>query len=192
MPTISVQTLIDNSAKDLGCLASGESLAPEEYTDAVFRLNGILESWDVQRLNIYTTQLAQYGLTANRTTPYLIGTGGGADFNAARPTSVRTATWVLNGLRYKLRPLSLEEWEAITEQGRVGQVIDAFYYDNNYPNAGIYLSPWPSSAGLLELGTWEQFSVITWNVPNPPSGAPNIILPPAYQRALELTLAVEM
>jgi hypothetical protein len=188
---LTLQNIIDLAAKEIGVEASGESLAPEEYTDATNLLNEMIASWDLMRINIYASVLTQYTVTGSRTTPYMLGAGG-TDFgsNTTRPVSVRTAVFVYSLLRFPLEILALEQWERITEQARLGVVVDKFYYDNGYPIALCYLNPWPNNAGILELGTWEQLTQFTWT--SPPTSPPTFDFPPGFQRALVLNLAVEM
>jgi hypothetical protein len=179
------QTVIDQSAKLIGVLASGMSLATEEYTDCLEKLNTLIESWDAEYLNIFAMDRASWPLAANRTTPYTLGPSA-ADWNGPRPVSIRAANVVTTGgVTSALKLITAEEWSAVLEKGAVSKMPKALYCDFAYPILNIYLTPWSSQASALELFTWEKLTTYA-------TIATAFDLPPSYQRALEFNLALDI
>jgi hypothetical protein len=183
---VTAQDLINLAAKDIGVLASGETLAAEEYADALAKLNSLISAWDIEYLNIFCIQENTYALTGSRTTPYLIGPSA-ADFVAARPISIRAANIIsqTGGYTWKLNVVRVEQWAQIIEKAAVGEPPETLYYDNDYPNGKLWLNPWPQSADTLELFTWEQLTQLS-------SLSSTFDMPPGYSEALEWNLAVSL
>ena len=181
------QNLIDLASKDAGYLASGETLNTEEYADCLIKLNQLIALWDIEYLNIFCIKAALYTLTGSRTTPYSIGGGSSPDFNAARPISIRAANIVTasGNFKFPLQILTAEQYAQITEQDAIGEPPENLFYDNDYPNALIYLNPWPSAADQLELYTWEQLGQLA-------TIAATFDMPPGYAEALEWNLALSV
>jgi hypothetical protein len=183
--SFTAQNIIDLAALDIGVLASGETLQPEEYVDCLNKLNGMMQAWDTMRLNIFAASEAVYTLTSGQYL-YTIGTEGSPSFNALRPVSIRAANIISGGLRFGIRIISVEDWAMLPEQSNVATVPRLLYYDNDYPQARIYLNPGPNSSSTqLELFTWEQLTQFA-------SLTTPFDLPPAYQNAIEWNLAVDL
>jgi hypothetical protein len=183
MPTMTVQALIDLASKDLGVEASGESLQPEDYTDALAKFNNLLDSWDAERLSIYAFNRTQYNLS-NGVGSYTLGSGGSLA-GSTRPISIRAANIIDNSHSSPMDIISVEEYNAIPTKTDTSITPKKLYSDNDFPLTTIYVQPLPNGTPVLELYTWEpmpQFSTI----------ATTFTLPPAYMRALEFNLALDM
>ena len=177
------QDIITAALTELGELAPQETPNADDLTDGLSRLNALIASWDIIRLNIFAIQENLYALTSG-TGAYTIGSGGA--FAAARPVSIRAASFVTaSGHRFPLEPITAEEWAAITERGASGKVPRKLYYDNNYPLATLNLWPVPSAGGQLDLLTWEQLAQL-------PLLTTTFDMPPGYERALKLNLALQL
>jgi hypothetical protein len=183
---MTAQDLINLAAKDVGALASGETLNAEEYPDCLLKLNQLIAEWDIEYLNIFCISRAAYPMTAGRTTPYQIGPSG-ADFVAPRPISIRAANVVTGsgGFEFGLQVIPVEQWNAIVEKSAVGDPPEVLYYDNDYPNALLYLNPWPAAEESLVLYTWEQLNQLA-------SLSSTFDMPPGYAEALEWNLAISL
>lgn len=177
-----VQNLIDLAAKDLGVLASGESLQPEEYTDALNKLNALLDSWDAMKLNIYAIDRNQYNLV-NGTGSYTLGPSG--TLALTRPIAIVAASIIDSNHSTPMKLIGKDEYAAIPTKTDTSITPKVLWSDNQFPLTTIYVQPLPSGTPVIELYTWEpmpQFANI--NV--------TFAMPPAYQRALEFTLALDM
>ncbi len=179
---MTAQDLINLSAKDLQVLASGMNLQPEEYTDALVLLNGIIDSWDAQKLRIFAIDRNAYNL-ANGVGSYTLGQGGGLTAN--RPIAIRAATIIDNGHYTPMKIVSAEEFASISTRGDTSITPKVLWSDDGFPMTTIYVYPLPSGTPQLELYTWEplvQLALISTT----------FSMPPGYQRALQKALAVEM
>ncbi len=181
-----VQNIINSALTLIGVIAAGESPAPEESTDALLVLNDLITSWDVERLVIYATNRATYNLIISQQT-YTIGQGAGANFNAARPTSIWAANIINSaGLAFPMKLVTKEEWASIPEKSVTGAVPRELWNDNGYPNSTLYLWPIPSAGSTqLELYTWQQLTTFV-NLTD------TFDFPPGYERAIRFNLAVEL
>jgi hypothetical protein len=180
--SFTVQNLIDLAAKDLGVLASGESLQPEEYTDALNKLNALLDSWDAMKLNIFAINRNQYALTSG-TGSYTLGPSG--TLTSTRPIAIVAANVIASNFSTPMRLISKDEYNAIPNKTDTSIAPKVLYSDNDYPLTTIYVQPLPSGTPELELYTWEPMPQF-----NATSAA--FAMPPGYQRALEFALAIDM
>jgi len=71
---------------------AGHTEAPEDLTDGLIALNGLVDSWSSQRLLVYTIRADRYPVTPSQAS-YTIGPG--SDFDAPRPTRITAANFVL-------------------------------------------------------------------------------------------------
>ena len=181
--SLTVQNIIDLAAKDIGVLASGESLQPEEYTDALNKFNSLLDSWDAERLSIFAVNRNQYALS-NGVGSYTMGTGGSLT-GAVRPISIRAANIIANSFSTPMKIVSAEEYNAIPTKTDTSIAPKILYSDNDFPLTTIYVQPLPNGTPTLELYTWEP-------MPQFASLSTTFAMPPAYQRALEYNLALDL
>lgn len=180
------QDIINGALRHLGVLSQGETPSPDESNDSLTALNNLVNSWSIERLAIYAIARAAYNLVGG-TSPYTIGTAGGANFNAARPVSIRAANVIsaTGGFYFALELITAEEFAAIPERTAQAKIPTKLYYDNDYPLGKLYLWPIPSDASQLELFTWEPITSFA-------TLADTFDLPPGYQRAIEYNLALDL
>lgn len=115
---------------------------------------------------------------------YTIGSGG--LFNVDRPVrvlggSIAAGSSVTKGLRL----VTAEEWAAYPAKGAGGNFAEVLFYDGAYPTGTVWLAPKPATGGTLELFNYIALASFA-------TLATVIDLPPGYERALRLCLAVEL
>lgn len=186
MASISAQNLINEALFNIGVLADGETPSTGVSNTALISLNNLLESWSVERLDVYAIVVADHTLVVNQAV-YAIGQEGSPDFNAARPTSIRSAAIVTadDGLVFQLKLVPAEEFNSIPEPDATAKIPRVLWNDNSYPNANLSLWPTPNTANKLRLYTWQPLTQMA-------SLGATFDFPPAYQRAIILNLAVEL
>jgi hypothetical protein len=162
-----------------------------ENADAFDCLNRMLESWNTDRLAIYTIRAASYPLTSGKQA-YTIGqdpTGQTApDFDAARPARIEQANLIITTeppLRRPIKLLNDQQWASIRIQAISTAIPQKLYNDGGYPFSTLYLWPAPSLAYQLELYTWQALGTFT-------GPTDTVILPPGYTRAIVSNLALEL
>lgn len=175
--------LISGSLRLLGAIAPGEVPSGAEGADGLTALNDLIESWNIERLQIPAIQRTTHTLTIGLN-PHTIGTSG--TFNTTRPVKIENAGLMLSGssIEHPLHPLTEQEWAEIVTKAQSGQPGE-FFYRANFPLGAIYLNPVPSAADTLVLYTWTPLSSVA-------ALATTLAFAPGYNRALRYNLAVEI
>jgi hypothetical protein len=115
---------------------------------------------------------------------YTVGVGG--TLATERPVRVVGASIAAGSTMARdCRIVSAEEWASFPLRGAGGTFAEVLYCDGAYPSSTIRLGPKPASGGTLELYTYEALSTFS-------SPSESVTLPPGYERALRLALAVEL
>jgi hypothetical protein len=183
---MTVRDLISASLRDLGVLASGESLQPADGQDALLTLNNLLDSWSTNSLFVYDRVNRIFTLATSKQT-YTLGTGG--DFNAPRPIFIEKANWVdpAQNPTYELtlQIFTMEQWAEIMVKGLQGTIPWALYYDKAFPLMNVNFWPIPISGKEISLWNWETITSFS-------SLNDTITLPPGYNRAIQKNLALEL
>lgn len=171
--------LMKRAMKRAGVLAEGEEPTGGETQDALAVFNGVIEQWSIDSLSVYRRLELVHPM--NGSTSYSIGPTG--DIVAARPVRIESAFSRLDQLDRGIDVVGDDQFNSVvykTIQGRP----DFLRYDAAMPNGRIDLWPVPDSSYQLHLVVAAQFLPIE-------HAADEIILPPGYDRALVLTLALE-
>lgn len=178
------QDIINESLLELSVIQPGESYNATDLTTFMGVLNELLASWDNEFLNVYAVSRNSWGLIASQQS-YTIGTEGAPNFNGNRPLSIRSATIILSsGRQVSVKIVPVEEYSQLREPLAQG-IPRRLYDDGNYPLATLWLHPVPNQNFSLILYTWLQLVVFA-------SLTDTFDLPPGYQRAIRLNLAVEL
>src|SRR6185369_12220551 len=186
---VSALELITSAMRQIGVCAAGEQPSPEEAADGLATLNQMLESWNTERLNIYTIKADTYTLQDGKSTYTIGGPGIGADFDSPRPVAIQNANIILTtnspNVRVPLYLMNDDEYSQIAVLAVPSTIPRKMYNDGAYPLSSLIFWGVPSGSMQLELFTWQQLGLFgdlttTWT------------FPPGYQRALKFNLAVEL
>ncbi|OAD17134.1 hypothetical protein [Achromobacter insolitus] len=172
--------LIQRAMRRIGVLAPGESPTADETKDALAVFNGIIEQFSLDSLGVY--RRAELVHTMNGSASYSIGPTG--DIVADRPLRIESAFSRLDQLDRGIDVVGDDQFNSVAYKTTEGRP-DFLRYDAAMPNGRIDLWPIPDSAYELHLIVAAQFLPI-----DHPSD--EIILPPGYDRALVLTLALDL
>jgi len=184
-----VRSILTRAVRLLGAVAQGTALAAGDAADALTALNGMLQSWNIQSLAIYTKNFDAYTLVPGKQI-YTVGpTGDIAASPQQRPSSIDRVqlrvTSVTPTLELPIEMVNDAEWADIRIKGIATQYPSKIYSDGGFPNLGIYLWPIPTAAYQIVLWSWSQLPTITdINL--------DLDLPPGYERAIIYNLAVEL
>jgi hypothetical protein len=189
--SVTARQLIYSACRLLGYSKQGMTVPPDLEADGLIALNNMIESWNLDKLMIYTELISTYTLTPNQYI-YTIGPTA-SDFVTTRPLSIEQANIILNTVQPVLRkPLNIityREWSNIAVQDIPAAYPNVLYYDRGFDTGGdgkIYMWPGPYASYNLELYTWQQLTQFA-NI-----STTSYSFPPGYEKALRYGLAVEM
>lgn len=183
--------LINLAVNMLAVLDPGEGLNDSELADSMQIVNNLIDSMNLERLNIPVITIANAALTTGTLT-YTTGSGG--SFNTARIIKILNAGILIPNagaagyFRFPVKIVGVEEWEQRIEQAAGAAVPLILYYDYAFPVGNINLWPTPTFATItekLELSFWvglEQFPDLTTD----------IAFAPGYFRLLATLAAIEL
>ena len=172
--------IIERALLDLTVLGEGDVATSRQASDGLVYLNDLIQAWDNEGLmvNSVTTD----SLTMTGATSYTFGTGG--TFNAARPVSALSAYFTYDGFDYPIDITTREQYEAVADKTATSDMPDRIYINYTYPLATVYVYPVPST-GTLKVATLKPITELA-------ASGTVLAMPPGYERALRLSLAVEM
>lgn len=166
----------------LGVLPSGSNPTVSETADCLIALNGLLEAFRLDKLLVYSVDDQSLAMVAG-TSSYTIGSGGTLD--TTRPVKLDNA-YMRNGTTdYPVTILTSAQWDAIEDKTTTGSIVEYAYYDADYPLGTLKVWPVPTSTDSLYLSFWTPLTALT-------SADVSVSLPPAYERMLAFSLAIEI
>lgn len=179
---ITVSTLTLRALKLIGVKAEGENLSDEEAYEALLTLNEIRDKWNNEQLMIISYKKIELPLESGKKT-YTIGQGG--DIDIYRPISgIKECYHEVDNVSRMVDIYQSDQYARVTLKNSDGYYVEGIYYDPQYPMAEITIFP-ISNYGKLKMKIERSFDNFT-NINE------IIDFPPAYQRALMYTLAVDL
>ena len=192
-----VQDVIASSLRLINVLASGETPSAAEGNDALHVLNDMWDSWNAERLMIFTIPRLVFTLNPgggsgpNGSYTYGQVTGGPlADFNSPRPAYIdRMGIINLNNpsqpLELPLQYLNAAQWQEIPVKNIQSALPQYCWDDQGFPLRN--LSFWP----VANIGL--QVAIYPWSMLNQPITPSTVMaFPPGYARAFRYNLAVDL
>jgi hypothetical protein len=153
--------------------------------DGLVKLNDMIDSWSTERLMIYGYSTQSYAMVSG-TNAYTFGTGGTF---TPRPIAIVAANIITDAtlkLRYAMRLITIDEWNAIRDRQAGSLLPKVLYNDGQYPLSTLSMWPTPnSSTSLLELYTWQQIADFA-------ALNSTFDLPIGYERAITYNLALDL
>ena len=177
--------LIEGSLRLLGVLAEGEQPSVAVMQDSIMAMNQMIQSWDTERLSVFSTQDQVFtwpAYTMSRT----IGPTG--DFVGNRPIEIDDATYFKDpssGLSFGIKIINQQQYDGIAFKTVTSTYPQVMWINNTFPDMEITIYPVPIKA--LE---WHIISVETLTEVS--SVATDMYFPPGYLRAFRHNLACEL
>lgn len=187
--TTTALDLISDALKLIGALAAGETADAGVASDALNRLNDILEQWRLDRLMVYNVTRQTFPLVSSQQL-YTIGASG-ADFTVERPVWIDSATIEFNHgtaqqFELPLRIFTDQEWGEVSMKAMASSFPSGVWFNQQFPLSQLYFWPIPNQAGL------RVALMLPMEVLAPVTLASLMTMPPGYQKALRYALAVEL
>jgi len=177
--------IINGSLRLLGVLAEGETPSAETSQDALTAMNQMIESWNTERLSIFSTQDQVFIWPASTLSRTLGPTG---DFVGNRPVLLDDSTYFRDpatNVSYGIKFINQEQYDGIAVKTVTSTYPQVLWINMTFPNIEMYVYPRPTRA--LE---WHFISVE--ELTQPATLATQLHFPPGYLRAFRYNLACEM
>jgi len=181
---VTVQGLITQSLRLAGVqLRAGRTANADVLAESLSVLNTMLDSWNTERLIVYTITRTEWALSAAAS--YTLGPDG--DLNGVRPVRIENAgTLDTDGNE---TPIAVSrdagDWAAVRSKALTSSEPCALYDDRSFPLTTLHLWPVPTAALTLVLYTWTPLSAYG-------ALSDTVSLPPGYLKAVQYNLAVEL
>ena len=175
--------IITRAAKALGYLGRTEVLSAGDANDGIVAFNALLDSWSNEAMMAYVRIQRSFPLVVGTQT-YTIGTGG--VINTSRPNDILSAfIRDSNNIDYPMEVIPQQQWDDIGQKGITSQIPTTLFYYSTHPLGVINIFPVP-------LLNYTVFYTSTLDQVDSSSLITPIDMPPGYDRAFVLNLALEM
>jgi hypothetical protein len=176
---------INGALRLIGQLAEGETPSAAMSQDALMALNQMIDSWNTERLSVFSTQEQIFLWPPNEIHRSL---GPSGDFVGNRPVLLDDSTYYLDpasGISYGIKIINQQQYDGIAVKTVTSTYPQVIWINMNYPNIDMYVYPKPTK--VLE---WHFVSVD--ELTRPASIATELYFPPGYLRAFRYNLACEI
>jgi hypothetical protein len=178
-----VADIVTQSARSLGYLGRTEVLSAADANDGLSVFNRLLDSWNGEELASYVELQRSFTLVPNTQT-YTIGSGG--TINTTRPYDIISAfVRDANNNDYMMEVIPRAQWDAIGQKYITSQIPNTLFYYSTFPLGVINIFPIPLVG----------YTVYYNSILNQVDGnilTTTITMPPGYERAYVLNLALDM
>lgn len=182
------QDIISLSLKEAGVMGVGQAPQPEDFTDALTLLNGMMGQWQRRRWLVY--HLIDVTCTGTGALSYSVGPSG--DFNIPRPDKIEAAFFrqtvnvpAANNVDYPLTPIWSREQYNDIELKSLSSFPQCYFYDSAWPLGYVYFWPLPSNQYVMHISIKDTLQTF--------AGLTDVInLPPEYFEALHYNLAARL
>ena len=176
---------IKASLRLIGQLAEGEEPSPQAAQDALTAMNQMIDSWNTERLSVFSTQDQVFEWPSDLITRTLGPTG---DFVGNRPVLIDDATYFRDpqtNVSFGIKLINQQQYDGIAVKTVTSTYPQVMWVNMEYPNISMTIYPKPTR--LLE---WHFVSVE--ELTKPATLTTSLAFPPGYLRAFKYNLACEI
>ena len=177
--------LINGSLRLLGVLAEGETPSSETSQDALVAMNQMIQSWNTERLAVFSTQ-DQVVTWPPSTISRTFGPTG--DIVANRPIAIDDSTYFRdpsNGISFGLKLINQQQYNGIAVKTVTSTYPQVLWVNMTYPNIEMYVYPVPTKVLEFHVVSVQELT-------QPANLATDLAFPPGYLRAFRYNLACEL
>lgn len=190
MATYTAGDQINRALRLLGVLAEGETPTAQMSEDALMALNQMIDSWNTERLSVFSTidQIVNWPVGSINETLGPTGSLVRLNGTAVRPILVDDATYFKDpgtGVSYGIKLINQQQYDGIAVKTVTSTFPQVMFVNNTYPDFDIFIYPRPTR--LLE---WHFISVE--ELTQPATLTTELHFPPGYMRAFAYNLAMEI
>lgn len=172
--------IITRAMQEAGILYKSETPDADEASDALTKLNAMLDSFSNESLMV--TARVRETFQSTGATSYTIGSGG--NFDTTRPTYIVEMHANQGDVTYPMGPATDEAYERIQFKNLSG--IPEFYnYTNGFPLGKIYVWPIPDASYVFHITSEKPITSIA-------SLATDISFPPGWEDLLVYNLGARL
>jgi hypothetical protein len=176
---------INRALRLLGVLAEGETPSAATSQDGLTALNQMIDSWNTERLSVFSTQDQIFTWPAGQITRTL---GPSGNFIGNRPVLFDDATYYRDAgtnVSFGIKFINQQQYDGIAVKTVTSTYPQVIFVNMTYPDVTMTVYPQPTRD--LE---WHFVSV--QELSNPAVLVTNLTFPPGYLRAFVYNLAMEI
>jgi hypothetical protein len=176
---------INRALRLLGVLAEGETPSASVSQDSLMALNQMIDSWNTERLSVFSTQDQIFTWPSGEITRTL---GPSGNFVGNRPVLLDDATYYRDAgtnVSYGIKFINQQQYDGIAVKTVTSTYPQVIFVNMTYPDVTMTIYPRPTRD--LE---WHFISV--QELSQPANLVTNILFPPGYLRAFTYNLAMEI
>ena len=176
---------INGALRLLGVLAEGETPSAAMSQDALGSLNQMIDSWNTERLSVFSTQDQVFTWPSGEITRTL---GPSGNFVGLRPVLLDEATYYRDpgtNVSFGIKFINQQQYNGIAVKTVTSTYPQVCWVNMEYPNATMTIYPKPTRE--LE---WHIVSID--ELTQPATLATMLSFPPGYLRAFKYNLACEI
>ena len=176
---------INGALRLIGQLAEAETPTAAASQDALTALNQMIDSWNTERLAVFSTQDQVFDWPPNVLSRTL---GPSGDFVGNRPILLDDATYFIDtasGISYGIKIINQQQYDGIAVKTVTSTYPQVIWVNMTYPDIEMYVYPKPTK--VLE---WHFISVE--ELTKPALLSTTLAFPPGYLRAFKYNLACEI
>ena len=183
MSTYTAGDQINRALRLLGILAEAETPSAAMSQDALMAMQQMIESWNTERLSVFSTQDQVFTWPASLISRTLGPTG---DFVGNRPILVDDATYFKapNGVSYGIKMINQQQYNGIAVKTVTSTYPQVMWVNMTYPNIEMTVYPRPTQDLEWHIVSVEELT-------SPVTLATALHFPPGYLRAFTYNLAME-
>jgi hypothetical protein len=177
--------VINDVHRLLGLTDSGNVLPESVYQDNLRSFNQMIDSWNTERLSVFSTQDQVFSWPPNVLSRTL---GPSGDFVGNRPILLDDSTYFIDpasGISYGIKIINQQQYDGIAVKTVTSTYPQVIWINMDYPNIDMYVYPKPTK--VLE---WHFISVE--ELTQPATLTTTLSFPPGYLRAFRYNLACEI
>ena len=185
MATYTAGDQINGALKLLGVLAENETPSAATSQDGLTSLNQMIDSWNTERLSVYSTQDQVFSWSPNFATRTLGPTG---DFVGNRPILVDDSTYFRDpsaNISFGIKLINQQQYDGIAVKTVTSTYPQVMFVNMTYPDITMTVYPVPTK--VLE---WHFVSVE--ELTQAALLSTTLAFPPGYMRAFKYNLACEI
>ena len=177
--------VINGSLRLIGVLAEGETPSSETAQDALNALNQMIDSWNTERLAVYSTidQIETWPPSQRFRT-----FGPTGDIVGSRPVLIDDSTYFrdpASGISYGLKLINQQQYNGIAVKTVTSTYPQVLWVNMTYPNIEMYVYPVPTKVLEFHIVSVQELT-------QPANLATDLAFPPGYLRCFRYNLACEL